>query len=364
MNLFVDSHVFDGILQGSRTYLKELNTELIRQFPSVNFFFGAYDIQNLEKEFGKHENVRYLRYRVRNKYFRMLFDIPYLILKYKIDIAHYQYISPVFRFSKEIVTIHDVLFLDFPDMFTTLFRVTNKFLFRKSARRADFVLTVSEYSRQRIAEHLGIQLENIHVISNGVNEGFFLPVGELPDIREKFNLDKYLLYVSRIEPRKNHVLLLRAFVDLRLWEKGYSLVFIGSVTQKAPMLDNYLKTLSPEIKKAVRFIDGSFGNELKAFYRSCDLFVYPSLAEGFGIPPLEAFASGVPLLCSNTTSLSEFGFLKDSFFNPFSLEDLKDKITQKLNEVKCVNESGIKFIKSNFSWKKSAKDFGTLILND
>ena len=361
MNLFVDSHVFDGILQGSRTYLKELYRELIRQNPSVSFFLGAYDVQNLEKEFGSHNNVRFVKYRTRNKYLRMAFSIPYLILKHKIDIAHYQYISPPLKLSKEILTIHDVLFLDFPDQFPAVYRVINKLLFKWSARRADYILTVSDYARQSIAGHFRISPEDIHLIQNGVAEDFFEPVGELPDIKKRFNLEKYLLYVSRIEPRKNHVLMLKAFVELNLWKEGYNLVFIGSVTLKAPLLDIYLKDLSPEIKATVRFIDGSYGNELKSFYRNCRLFIYPSLAEGFGIPPLEAIASGVPVLCSNTTSMRDFSFLKDGFFDPYSIEDLKKKIVQKLHEKKCIPDSEISFVRQNFSWRKSAIDFADLI---
>jgi glycosyltransferase involved in cell wall biosynthesis len=364
MNLFVDSHVFDGILQGSRTYLKELYRELILQNPSVNFFLGAYDVQTLEKEFGKHNNVRFVRYRTRNKYLRMAISIPYLILKHKIDIAHYQYISPPLKLSKEILTIHDVLFLDFPDQFPPVYRVINKLLFKWSARRADYILTVSDYERQSIAGHFRISPEDIHVIQNGVAEDFFEPVGELPDIIKRFNLEKYLLYVSRIEPRKNHVLLLKAFVELNLWKEGYNLVFIGSVTLKAPLLDNYLKDLSPEIKATVRFIDGSYGNELKSFYRNCRLFIYPSLAEGFGIPPLEAIASGVPVLCSNTTSMSDFSFLKDRLFDPGSIGDLKEKIMKYLDDEENDFHEDIEYVRKNYSWKNSAKAFGNIIFKD
>lgn len=362
MNLFVDAHVFDGILQGSRTYLKELYSELIQKNPSVNFFFGASDTKNLEKEFGIHANTTFVRYHTSNKYLRMAVSIPYIILKYKIDIAHYQYISPLFKLSKEILTIHDVLFLDFPEQFPSGYRIINKILFKWSARRSDYILTVSDYARQSIARHFRMSPEDIHVIQNGVTADFFEPVGELPDIKKRFNLDKYLLYVSRIEPRKNHILLLKAFVELNLWKEGYCLVFIGSVTLKAPLLDSYLKDLSPEIRETVRFIDGSFGNELKSFYRNCRLFIYPSLAEGFGIPPLEAIASGVPVLCSNTTSMSDFSFLKDSFFNPESIDDIKEKIVQKLHEEKCIQDSVINFVRQNFSWERPANDFAGLIL--
>lgn len=362
-NLFVDAHVFDGSLQGSRTYLHGLYTELIRKNRSVNFFFGAYDIKNLKNELGEHDNVRFIKYFSRNKFLRLSAIIPFIIIRYKIDISHYQYILPLFRFSKEILTLHDILFMDFPELFPAGYRIRNKILFRYSAKRADIILTVSDYSRKRISEHFKIMEDQIHVIPNGVADEFFDPVGSLPDIKQKYNLDKYLLYVSRFEPRKNHILLLRAFNELKLWQDGYKLVFIGSRALDTPLLDACLKSLPDDARKSVLIIDRSNGNELKSFYRNCKLFVFPSLAEGFGIPPLEAVASKVPVLCSCTTAMSDFGFLVDGLFNPEDIAELKEKIIKKLCLGKNDYNNIAEFIKQKYSWKNSAVLFSEVINN-
>jgi glycosyltransferase involved in cell wall biosynthesis len=352
MRLFVDAHILDDSFQGSRTYISGLYAEAIRLNSSIEFYFGAYNIENLHNEFGNQPNVHYVKYFTRNKYLRLALNIPFIIIKNKIDVSHFQYVTPIIKLSKEIVTIHDILFLDFPEHFPSSYRFRNKLLFRKSAGRADLLLTVSGYSKERISHYFKIPVEKIHVIPNGVTGAFFDPPDELPDIKTRFNLNKYILLVSRIEPRKNHLLLLKAFTELKLWEKGFQLVFVGEKTMPYPAFEDYLKNLNGKVKHSVMHIDSSFGSELKALYRNCSLFVYPSFAEGFGIPPLEAVASGVPVLCSGTTAMSDFSFLSDSLFDPHSINELKSKIVYNL-ENKNVNRNA-DIVRRNYDWKNSA----------
>lgn len=361
MNLFVDAHVFDDSLQGSRTYLKGLYRELIVREKTITFFFGASDIANLRNEFGESENVRFIKLPSGNKYLRLLFYIPFIILRYRIDIAHYQYISPFFKFSVEILTIHDVLFLDFPELFPVSYRFRNKLLFKRSALRADYLLTVSEYSRSRISEHFKINKSKIHVIPNGVSNDFFEILNNDQGIRSRYNLTRYILYVSRIEPRKNQILLLKAFTELRLWEKGYKLVFLGARALPYEDLDDTLSRLQDEIKDNVLFIPGAYGAELRSLYQNCSLFVYPSLAEGFGIPPLEAVASGVPVLCSERTAMCDFSFLGDKLFDPDSSEELKTKMLESLSTGKIQQDKEIEHVRVYYNWKNSAERFASVI---
>jgi glycosyltransferase involved in cell wall biosynthesis len=364
MNLFIDAHVFDDTPQGTTTYLSGLYNELIKNNPGVNFFFGGYNIGNLRFVFGGANNVRYIKYGTRNKYLRLFFEVPYIILRYKIDISHFQYILPAFRFSREILTLHDILFLDYPELYPRGFRIVNKILFRHSARRADFLLTVSDFSKGRISEHFKIVPEQLHVIPNGVSASFFRPPDFDADIKQKYNLDKYILYVSRIEPRKNHLLLAKVFAELNLWKDGYKLVFIGSRTIPVPSLDEYMTSLPDNIKSSILFKESSVGDELKTFYRNCSLFVYPSLAEGFGIPPLEAAASEVPVLCSRTTAMADYLFLGDNLFNPSDPEELKSKIMKALSlHDKMDAKKNSEYVKLHYSWQKSASMFSELIFN-
>ncbi|MCJ7449544.1 MAG: glycosyltransferase family 4 protein [Bacteroidales bacterium] len=354
--LFIDAHVFDDPFQGSRTYLLGLYSEMIKQNTAFEFIFGAYNIENIKKEFGEHSNVRYIKYMTTNKFLRLALNIPLVILRNKIDISHYQYIAPLIKLSKEIVTIHDVLFLDYPELFPVLYRIKNRILFRRSARRADILLTVSDYSKARIAEHFRISKDDIVVLPDAVGEEFFEPVGQLPDVKVKYNIDNYILYVSRIEPRKNHLMLLRAFVELELWKKGFQLVFIGEKSITTPEYENYWQSLSDDIKASVRLINGSYGNELKSFYRNCRLFVYPSIAEGFGIPPLEAVASHAPTICSKSTAMGDFKFMHDRLFDPLSIGELKEKIIKYLHSNQNYDRE-IEYIKLNYNWSNVGKGF-------
>lgn len=361
MNLFIDMHVFDDSLQGSRTYLKGLYNELILNHKSVHFFFGACNFENLRKEFGDHENVTYVKYWSGNRFIRLALNIPFIIVRNRINISHFQYIAPFFRLSKEILTIHDILFLDYPGLFPSSYRIRNKFFFSRSAARADFLLTVSEYSKKKISEHFKIKEQNIHVIPDGIADDFFKPPESAYDLKAIYGIGKYLLYVSRIEPRKNHLLLVKAFTELKLWNDDYTLVFIGSKALPTEELDNYLLSLPDDIKNKILFIDGAYGDRLKSFYRNCSLFVYPSLAEGFGIPPLEAIASGVPVLCSDSTAMGEFSFLRDRLFNPDSVNDLKEKIIKYLDNGENDFTEDIEHVRKNYSWKNSANIFSNII---
>jgi glycosyltransferase involved in cell wall biosynthesis len=333
---------------------------MIKQNNSFEFFFGAYDIENIRKEFGEHSSVRYIKYMTTNKFLRLAFNIPFVIIKNKIDISHYQYITPIIKLSKEIVTIHDILFLDYMDLFPVLYRIKNRILFRRSARRADLLLTVSDYSKTRIAEHFRIRKEDIFVLPDAVSDEYFEPVGQLPEVKSRYNIDNYLLYVSRIEPRKNHLLLLRAFVELELWKKGFQLVFIGEKSLATPEYDNYWQSLSDDIKASIRLISKSYGNELKSFYRNCRLFVYPSIAEGFGIPPLEAVASGASTICSNSTAMGDFKFLDDRLFDPLSIDELKEKIMKYIGNKHDINH-GVEYIKQNYKWSDVGKGFRKIL---
>lgn len=364
IRLFVDAHIFDDSFQGSRTYIKGLYSEIIATYKDIVFFLGARNVENLKKEFGEHRNIKYIKYFSRNKFIRLTVNIPFILIRYKINLAHFQYISPLFKVCKEIITIHDVLFLDFPEFFPACYRLRNRLLFRWSAKRADYLFTVSEYSKNRISLHFKLDYSQIFVVPNCLSENFFENGRKVPDIKSKYDLYQYILYVSRFEPRKNHLLLLKAFTELGLWEKKIKLVFIGSRAIKISECENYIKQLPTDIKRSVLILSEITIDELIAFYRNCSLFVYPSLAEGFGIPPLEAAACGISVLCSNTTAMSDFKFLGERLFDPTSLEELKQKITWMLNKGPTDNSEIKDFIRLKYNWKISALKFAEILFNN
>ncbi|WP_284650985.1 glycosyltransferase family 4 protein [Flavobacterium terrisoli] len=353
-NIFVDCHVFDGNFQGTTTYIKGLYTELI-QDKNFHFFFGAADIEFIKTIFGTHENLTYVAYKSKNKFLRLLFDIPGIIKTNKIDYAHFQYVVPPIKNCKYIVTIHDVLFLDFPKYFPWAYRVKNKLLFKRSAQCSDIVLSVSEYSKKQIQKHFGI--DKITVTANAVDPVYFEPFDKetiKEQVKAKFNATDYFLYVSRWEPRKNHHSLLKVFVEKEHY-KNHSLVFIGDKAIENSTYNTYYASLPADIKAKIFTFNKVDFEDLLLFVRGADLAIYPSIAEGFGIPPLESLAAGVPTICSNTTAMSDFEFLKGVQFDPLNEADLNDKIQKGLSDQSLQNR--ISEMKLMYSWQKAKTDF-------
>lgn len=354
IKIFVDCHVFDGNFQGTTTYIKGLYSELI-QDKNYQFFFAANDKEKLKTIFGTQDNVTYVSYKFSNKFSRLLFEIPRIIKKNNIDYAHFQYVTPPFKYCKYIVTIHDVLFLDFPHYFPWIYRLKNKLLFKTSAQLSDVVLSVSAYSKNQLQKHF--RLNTVTVTPNAVDPVYFEKYDKIQSkeyVVNKFKVRDYFIYVSRWEPRKNHDSLLKVFVENDFY-KTHDLVFIGDKAIDNKTYNNYYATLPKEIKAKIFTFNKVSFDDLVELVRGADLSIYPSIAEGFGIPPLESLAASVSTICSNTTAMSDFEFLNDCLFNPLDLKDLKDKIEIGLNDTKIPQKKETMMAK--FNWKFAAEQF-------
>lgn len=361
-HIFVDGRVFDTTYQGTRTYIQNLYT-FIDKFERFEIFLASNEPEKTALFF-PNSNIHFISYttKTNNKIARAFREIPDLINRYKIDIAHFQYVSPVIKNCKQIVTIHDILFKEFPNEFPLQYRIVKNITFYLSAKKADILTTVSDYSKQAIAHYFHLPLNNIHVIPNGVAEIYFQPYNELEAkkfILQKYNLENFILYVSRIEPRKNQAALITAYVELKLYNKKQKLVFIGKQDIKVPEITAILNNVSEEIKKNIYFLENIPDMDLLNFYRACDVFVYPSKAEGFGIPPLEAAALKKNVICSNATAMKDYSFFGSNHIHP-TLTELKKALSH-FNQSETVLENIQKAVHENYSWEKSAKTLSELI---
>ncbi len=360
MNLLVDAHVFDHAHEGSRTYIYELYRRVVKLNPDITFYFVSYDpipVENLTKE----DNAIHVKLNSQNKYVRLLWEFPKIIKNRKIDFAHFQYISPWLKTCKEIVTIHDILFLDFPQYFSLRYRLVNGFLFKRSALRSELLLTVSQYSKYALSSHYGISLSKIHITPNAVALDNNLS-GVSSEI-EVLIKDKYILYVSRIEPRKNHIVLLQAFFNSIAASKDYKLIFVGRKDIEVPQLNQYLSNLSPKNLEKIIWLNNISNSDLSTIYKNAELFVYPSLAEGFGIPPLEAAIHEIPVLCANVTAMKDYSFFGEGLFDPSNVDELSSKINtiiEKGRDLKSLKLIKLKVLEL-YSWDRSAQIFGQLI---
>ncbi len=366
LKIFVDAYLLNKEPQGTQTYIRELYIEVAKQNPNHIFYLGIFKDSTVINTFSKYKNIKFVFYRRKLRILRMLFEIPKLIKKEKFDFAHFQYVIPLSRYNEceYIVTIHDILFIDFPEYFSNLYRLKRNALFKYSARKANYLLTVSNYSKEAIEEKYKLKNKNIYVISNGVSEDLFESYNKqkaIDYLHKNYNIKNYILYVSRIEPRKNQELLVKMFLDLNL-DKQFELVFIGKSSIKNKNLNAYLQKLPTVRRKKIYHFESIDQNGLMNFYKGAKLFVFPSLCEGFGLPPIEAGALKIPVLCANTTAMSDYDFFEPYFKDPNNVKEFSISFT---NILKDQDEKRIekiqKTIRDKYSWKESATKLSAII---
>jgi glycosyltransferase involved in cell wall biosynthesis len=365
IRLFVDAHVFDGPHQGTRSFIQGLYTQVANR-PGITLLLAANDPAKLQETFGESDNVVLLRYRSRSRYGRLLLEIPRMLREHRVDYAHFQYITPLSKPCFYVVTTHDVLFSDLPGEFSIGSRLLKKWLYRRSAHAADILTTVSAHARRSIGHHLGVKEDRVHLVPNAVAPHFF-DGGDAEAaaawVLRRYGIGRFILFVGRIEPRKNHALVVRVFGRLGLARRGYHLVLIGNKTNEAPALTVALNALADADRDKIVFLDGVADCELVQFYRAAAVFVYPSKGEGFGIPPLEAAAVQTPVICARGTALESFDFFGDDHIDADDehafTERLACLLRQPRNHGMLRERAAI--VRRRYSWKASAHSFITLI---
>ncbi len=269
------------------------------------------------------------------------------------------YVSPLLGPCPTVVTIHDLSFIKLPQAFRASNRSYLKLFTRLSVRRAAKIIVVSENTRRDAALLLGIPLERIVVIPNGVDETF-CPIQDQSRIaafrRRRSIPDRIILFVGTIEPRKNVGTLIRAYAQLK--EKGiieHKLVIGGN---KGWMYEPTFALVEElELSEEVIFPGFLSPEELPLWYNAAELFAYPSLYEGFGLPPLEAMACGTPVITSNVSALPEVVGKAGIMVGPHDVEAWAEAIEQVLLDAELresLSNAGLKRA-ARFSWHKTAE---------
>jgi glycosyltransferase involved in cell wall biosynthesis len=358
--IFIDCYVFEGEFQGTRTFIKDVYNQVF-EIESLNnsqneYYLISNNIEVLEYEFKKNNKTFFIKTFFKNRFLRLLFEYPFIILKYKIDFAHFQYIVPPFKFCKYIVTIHDILFCEYKKYFSFKYRIKNTITFYFSYIISDYVTTVSMHSKNTILKYFKLN-KDIILTPNGVNNSFFEYDTYLKKniFLDKIKTREYFLFVSRFEPRKNHINLTKAYVKGNFF-LNYDLVLIGSKTLNCDEFYNYYNSLESHIKEKIHIHHEGIDNDLLLkYYKFCTLFVYPSLFEGFGIPPLEATAMGIPVICSNLTAMQDF-----KFYNIYHIIPTVDNISNAIQNV-LISHINLdyqkEFVANNYNWDISANKF-------
>lgn len=250
---------------------------------------------------------------------------------------HYNVPLLPIRAKKRWVTIHDVFHLRYAHTLGVLKRLYAKLSFFAACKFSERIFTVSQFSKDEIVSFFKDSQSKIEVIYNKVNVEKFskqATITEIFEVKKKYNIDQgYVLFVGNVKPHKNLITLLKAFNEVKVHVEWAKLLIVGKkegfITQDNEV-GRYLEE-HVELKKAVIFTGFVDDNDLPVLYQMARVFVFPSLYEGFGYPPLEAHAAGIPVICSNAGPMPEVCGDKVEYFNPLNVKELAEKISSHFN---------------------------------
>lgn len=271
--------------------------------------------------------------------------------------THY---APRYSPTPSVISIMDLSFIKYPQLFkkTDLIKLTKWTQY--SVKKARYILTISKFSQEAIISHYKVNPEIVFVTYPGYKKDIFhqnYEKSQIEEIKSKYNLSKFLLFVGTIQPRKNIIRLICAFGRLINEFPQYKLVIVG---KKGWLYEEILQKINdPTLKGKVLYLDYLDEITIAKLYNAASCFILPSLYEGFGLPVIEAMACGCPVVISNTTSLPEVAKEAAVYVNPLSVESIYQGITKLIREdQKYFRENlikkGLLRIK-DFSWEECAR---------
>jgi len=345
-------------LTGIGRYIYEISSRLDSYDECECEFFYGYISKSL---YAKKNSQLYqiLRSKIIKKLLVASFNTKSIIDKKKYDTYWQPNFIPSLRVDaqKVVTTVHDFSFLN------PKFHPTSKIMYYKKnffnyIKRSHTIITGSNYTKNEILSHIDIREDRVKVIYHGVNHSIFKPnIKNIP-----LSLpSKYILFTGSIEPRKNIITLIKAYTNLssKLQEE-YKLLLVGASGWKNSEIFYHIKS-----KKNIFYIGYISDEELAKVYSQAECFIYPSLYEGFGLPPLEAMACATPVISSNTSSMPEV--LQDAalYFEPTNYKELSQKIIELLSSKELRSKlisKGLKQAKK-FNWDISAKKHKETLLD-
>ena len=307
----VDFHTFDGLYQGSRSHLLGLFGEAVALAPEFDFVFLSGAPERLAQAHPAFAaaNVHCVAMPHGSGLARLGWQLGAARRRHHIDLLHVQYRLPLWAGGPCACTVHDVLFESHPQFFTPGFVRMARWTSRHAVRRAALLFSVSAFSRAEMARWYGIDAARIDITFNGVDTQRFRPAAAADSAAGRAELavlsahglhsGGYLCSIGRIEPRKNQLGLLRAYA--RLPQPRPPLVLVGQRDFGDAPVFEAARALGDEVRILEKVDDAA----LPVLLRHAMVFAYPSFAEGFGMPVLEALASGVPVLTAHNTALPE-----------------------------------------------------------
>ena len=310
---------------------------------------------------------------------------PFALRKEGVDLLHaLAFVTPLLSPCPSVITIYDLSFILYPESFKGSKRFYLSLFTRLSARRARRIIAISQSTKGDVVRLLGVSPDKVEVVYCGIDEAFCpLPGDQVATFRSKRGLpERFILFVGTIEPRKNVTRLIEAFAGLKSQVTGPRLRpeahpegsqvagDLGPVTWDLRLViggakgwfyeDVFARVKELGVEGEVMFPGYISAGELPLWYNAAELFVYPSLYEGFGLPPLEAMACGTPVVAANTSSLPEVVGEAGLTVDPLAVEELTEAMRRVLDDEALrqeMRERGLRRAQG-FSWTKTAQETG------
>jgi glycosyltransferase involved in cell wall biosynthesis len=311
------------------------------------------------KAIEKRKNVEMVQIRRSPAWLRVFFSLVRATQRKKIDLLHVQYFAPLGHHGVLINTIHDVTPFRFPEYFSRFERLLFRILLPISARKAHSILTASGVSRDDLIRLLRIPNDKIRVAYCGVDPNIFSNQPQQENLnraKSRYPISsKFLLYVGRIDPRKNLTRLIQAYTKVRSKGIQHKLLIAGKVYLEPGKLKQTLKEC--EYRQDIHFCGYVPDEDLPVLYSAADVFIYTSEYEGFGLPPLEAMASGTPVVASDIPIFREI--LEDAavLVNPLDVQAIASGIERVVTDFelrKRLVEKGKRQVE-RFNWDSTAR---------
>ncbi len=362
MRIGVDAHAVGRKLTGNETYIRNLLREYVRAGRCQDLVCYLSAAPNLAPAVsGLLDLGLDSRFVSANPFVRLGLDLSQRSRLDRLDLLHVQYTAPLACPVPIVATIHDVSYLEVRQFFSFARAAQLRITVGRTVRRAARIIAPSEFSRRRISKAYNIDDNLISVIHNGVDPQFRVIPRETAAARIRMNHGieaPYILSVGDLHPRKNQTGLIRAFSNIVKTDKRlpHHLVLVGKEGWHGREVREQAQSLG--VMDRVHFPGFVPDADLVDFYAGCDLFVFPSFYEGFGLPVLEAMACGRAVACSQTTALPEVSDSAALLFDPADDQQIAKAMIDFLlsNDLRLRYERMGHQWASKFSWQRAAAE--------
>jgi len=345
------------IKAGIGNYLFNLISELSRIDPTNKYIIFA-SSENIEYYTNSNPNFKLINigFWAGKRFLRILWEqfvLPIKLLELNADILFSPgFVCPLIKVTRYVTVIHDMTFFSHPQVHTFFKRLYFPFMIRQSVKRSEKIIAVSNNTSREIQKYIQIperKLSVTHLAASTLSE----ENSTSNNLSKKYGIDsEFMLFVGMLEPRKNLKLIIKALPEII--DKNLKLVIVG---KKGWMIDNLFDDIKAgNLENRVIFTGFVPDEELLEFYKTAQMFVYPSLYEGFGIPVLEAMSAGCPVITSNVSSLPEVAGDAAIMINPDDSTELARAINLLNSDENYRNQmigKGFENIKK-FNWEKTA----------